>query len=541
MEGRRRKKKPLSRLAKAFLSYALIAALALPPQAAWATIPEGTMDEDGALAIGVDSSAGHMCTSVGSNALAGLQSSTFGYQANAEGTYSSAFGYQANTYATNSVALGANSVASEAYTVSVGGNGTTRRIVNVAEGTADTDAATVGQLASLGSEVARIVRGQGLTYDGKSFTGAAVNIGGKDYETIEAALNALYDGTAGSTGGAVGGDEIVINPNNDAVTIAEGGNIQITQDAEDTSKFTIGVSPTPTFTAVYAGRADIGGITVGSDGINMGDKKITGLAEGEITAGSTDAVTGGQLYGLGESVIDALGGSSKFVDGKVTVGIEVGGTAYASVQEALNAVNTGGGTAAANAVQYDDDSKTSVTLNKSGDAVKLTNIADGSIAPGSTDAVTGGQLWNAYKRMDDLNESINIVGAHAAALSGLHPIQYNPYEPTTLSAAVGTYRDEYAVAVGVFHYVRSNVLFNLGASICSDGDVMGRAGVSLAVGKGGRKKPELARDMVGMQQQMIAMQAMLEELKEENAKNKETIKKNEETIKELKEALGKKK
>ena len=552
MEGRRRKKKPLSRLAKTFLSYALIAALALPPQAAWATIPEGTMDEDGALAIGVDSSAGHMCTSVGSNALAGLQSSTFGYQANAEGTYSStfgyqanaegtyssAFGYQANAYATNSVALGANSVASEAYTVSVGGNGTTRRIVNVAEGTADTDAATVGQLARLGSEVARIVGGQGLTYDGKSFTGALFNIGGTDYYTIEKALNELYDGTAGSAGGAVGGDEIVIDPGNGAVTIAGGKNIKI---SEMKGRYVIGVSESPIFTAVSAGRADIGGITVGSDGINMGGKKITGLADGSIAPGSTDAVTGGQLYGLGESVIDALGGSSKFVDGKVRAGIEVGGTAYASVQEALNAVNTGGGTAAANAVQYDDDSKTSVTLNKSGDAVKLTNIADGSIAPGSTDAVTGGQLWNAYKRMDDLNESINIVGAHAAALSGLHPIQYNPYEPTTLSAAVGTYRDEYAVAVGVFHYVRSNVLFNLGASICSDGDVMGRAGVSLAVGKGGRKKPELARDMVGMQQQMIAMQAMLEELKEENAKNKETIKKNEETIKELKEALGKKK
>ena len=629
MEGRRRKKKPLSRLAKTFLSYALIAALALPPQAAWATIPEGTMDEDGALAIGVDSSAGHMCTSVGSNALAGLQSSTFGYQANAEGTYSSAFGYQANAYATNSVALVANSVASEAYTVSVGGNGTTRRIVNVAEGTADTDAATVGQLASLGSEVARIVGGQGLTYDGKSFTGALFNIGGKDYYTIERALNELYNGTAGSTGGAVGGDEIVIDPGNGAVTIAGGKNIKI---SEMKGQYVIDVSESPTFSAVYAGRADIGGITVGSDGINMGDKKITGLAEGELGANSTDAVTGGQLYGLGESVSKALGGTSAFADGKVTVGIEVGGTAYASVQEALNAVNTGGGTAAANAVQYDDDSKTSVTLNKSGDAVKLTNIADGkddldavnkrqldavqgqvdvhkttlekhettlnehtvmienheeqfttlqtvlgdtysspsfssitvgniysdgtninmgggtitgladgSIAPGSTDAVTGGQLWNAYKRMDDLNESINIVGAHAAALSGLHPIQYNPYEPTTLSAAVGTYRDEYAVAVGVFHYVRSNVLFNLGASICSDGDVMGRAGVSLAVGKGGRKKPELARDMVGMQQQMIAMQAMLEELKEENAKNKETIKKNEETIKELKEALGKKK
>lgn len=634
MEGRR-KKKPLSRLAKAFLSYALIAALALPPQAAWAEITEGIASGEGAIAIGEGSGAyAEGSIAIGRNAVA-----------ETDGEYALAVGYSAKASGKNSVAIGYNSVASEADTVSVGSSTQQRRIVNVADGTVaegSTDAVTGGQLYSLGSAVARIVRGQGFTYDGKSFTGAVVNIGGTDYYTIEAALNALYDGTAGSTGGAVG-EKIVIDPSNGEVIIARGGNIQITQDAEDDNKFTIGVSENPTFSAVNADNAKIGGITVGSGGINMGGKKITGLAEGELGANSTDAVTGGQLYttneniktvsdSLGESVSKALGGTSAFADGKVTVGIEVGGTTYASVQEALNAVNTGGGTAAANAVQYDDDSKTSVTLNKSGDAVKLTNIADGkddldavnkrqldavqgqvdvhkttlekhettlnehtvmienheeqfttlqtvlgdtysspsfssitvgniysdgtninmgggtitgladgSIAPGSTDAVTGGQLWNAYKRMDDLNESINIVGAHAAALSGLHPIQYNPYEPTTLSAAVGTYRDEYAVAVGVFHYVRSNVLFNLGASICSDGDVMGRAGVSLAVGKGGRKKPELARDMVGMQQQMIAMQAMLEELKEENAKNKETIKKNEETIKELKEALGKKK
>ena len=686
MEGRRRKKKPLSRLAKTFLSYALIAALALPTQAAWAdgqSLADGDAAGDGSLAVGECSGAyAEGSIAIGRNAVA-----------ETDGEYALAVGYSANASGKNSVAIGYNSVASEANTVSVGGNGTTRRIVNVAEGTADTDAATVGQLASLGSQVAGIV-GTNIAYNGDSFTGA-INIGGTVYNTIEAALNALYDGTAGSTGGAVAGDKIVIDPSNGAVTIARGGNIQITQDAEGDNKFTIGVIPTPTFTAVYTGS-----VSMSSDGIKLGGKKITGLADGSIAPGSTDAVTGGQLYGLGESVSKALVGyGSAFADGEVKAEFTVGGQTYDSVQEALNAVNTGGGTAAANAVQYDGGDKTSVTLNKGGDAVKLTNIADGSIAPGSTDAVTGGQLhatneeiegirdaiatgdydiftgkslavkyddtdkasvtlgdpaaataraanegvelkniadgtddldavnkrqldavkgqvdvhkttlekhettlktvlgdtysspsfssitvgniysdgtninmgggtitgladgsiapgstdavtggqlWNAYKRMDDLNmddlnESINIVGAHAAALSGLHPIQYNPYEPTTLSAAVGTYRDEYAVAVGVFHYVRSNVLFNLGASICSDGDVMGRAGVSLAVGKGGRKKPELARDMVGMQQQMIAMQAMLEELKEENAKNKETIKKNEETIKELKEALGKKK
>ena len=130
---------------------------------------------------------------------------------------------------------------------------------------------------------------------------------------------------------------------------------------------------------------------------------------------------------------------------------------------------------------------------------------------------------NIYREMDNLREDINIVGAHAAALSGLHPIQYDPDMPTTLSAAVGTYRDEYAVAVGVFHYARENVMFNLGASICSDGDLMGRAGVSLAVGKGGEKSKKRAKDAASMQKRMDEMEAMLTKLMEENEQNKQTI------------------
>lgn len=147
---------------------------------------------------------------------------------------------------------------------------------------------------------------------------------------------------------------------------------------------------------------------------------------------------------------------------------------------------------------------------------RLSGIADGGIYRGSTDAVTGNQLWDAYQRMDDLQEGINIVGAHAAALSGLHPIDYNPFEPTTLSAAVGTYRDEYAVAVGVFHYMRENVLFNLGASLCSDGDVMGRAGISFTVGKSGKKEQPAPKDMREVQAQLAEVQQALAELKAEN-------------------------
>ena len=152
-------------------------------------------------------------------------------------------------------------------------------------------------------------------------------------------------------------------------------------------------------------------------------------------------------------------------------------------------------------------------------------LADGGVYRGSSGAVTGNQLWQASQRMDDLQESINIVGAHAAALSGLAPVPYNPYQPTTLSAAIGTYRDEYAVAVGVYHYVRDDVMFNLGASICSDGDLMGRAGISFAVGKKDKDKPALAQNMNDVQKQLMEVQYALQELKDENAALKKQLRK----------------
>ncbi|MCD7856815.1 MAG: hypothetical protein LUG55_03275, partial [Clostridiales bacterium] len=81
----------------------------------------------------------------------------------------------------------------------------------------------------------------------------------------------------------------------------------------------------------------------------------------------------------------------------------------------------------------------------------ITGLANGGIYQGSTDAVTGDQLWNAYRRIDTIDERVQVVGAHAAALSALHPVPYTPYEPTTFSTGFGMYRNEQSVAVGVFH------------------------------------------------------------------------------------------
>ena len=353
-------------------------------------------------------------------------------------------------------------------------NGLTQ-IANVANGVAETDAVNVGQLnsgvkaglASLGSQVAGIV-GTTIGYDGESFSGV-INIGGSDYKTIESALNALYNGTAGSTGGAVGGDEIVIDPSNGAVTIAEGGNIQITQDAADSNKFTIGVSPTPTFTAVYADSANIGGITVGSGGINLGgNKKITGLADGYA---DTDAVNVKQLRSLGASVKHTLGsevarvigGGLSYSGDTFSGGVTVGGTTFTTVQDALNALynNTGGGSgtqnpdggeividpsdpakkvtiAAGDNIQISEDADTEgkyivgvsespifsavtadnatiggMVFNGKGiamDGKTITGLADGLVAMNSTEAVTGGQLYAAKAEIgDDITEINNNI------------------------------------------------------------------------------------------------------------------------------------
>ena len=380
----------------------------------------------------------------------------------------------------------------------------------------------------------------------------------------------------GKIGGGAGG----------SFTLTGDGNISVTSSGSD---YTIGMSAEPTFTNVTLSNAD------------------------GITDTSNSAVTGAQLYNLGDSIADILGGGFTMgTDGRLTAtaGSYFDGTTVAQeIDEARNTGGSGGtGTGGSSSwtlevngeaqtvgdggkVSLADSDSVNITnangsyqfnvnknltleslnvagkvdISSSGIAMggtdinmgggRITGLADGGVYQGSSDAVTGNQLWDAYQRIGmidgELRERINVVGAHAAALSGLHPIQYNPYEPTTLSAAIGTYRDEYAVAVGVFHYVRENLMFNVGASLCSDGDLMGRAGVSLAVGKSTKRKPELARDMVGMQRQMYVMQAKLErleeenkqseaaeaKLREENAQNREIIKKNAEIMKQNAELI----
>ena len=78
---------------------------------------------------------------------------------------------------------------------------------------------------------------------------------------------------------------------------------------------------------------------------------------------------------------------------------------------------------------------------------------------------------------------MNRMGAQAAAMAGLRHLQYDPLEPTTIMAGIGTYKGEGALALGIAHYKNESTLFHAGASIGSRGEeLMANAGVSWKFG-----------------------------------------------------------
>ena len=127
---------------------------------------------------------------------------------------------------------------------------------------------------------------------------------------------------------------------------------------------------------------------------------------------------------------------------------------------------------------------------KTGEPVMKSGISAGgqvmkNVAPGveDTDAVNVSQLKGVSNMVVNINGRMNRLGAQAAAMAGLRHLQYDPLEPTTIMAGIGTYKGEAALALGIAHYKNESTLFHAGASIGSHGDeLMANAGVSWKFG-----------------------------------------------------------
>ncbi|MBQ4491585.1 MAG: hypothetical protein II965_10140, partial [Pyramidobacter sp.] len=255
--------------------------------------------------------------------------------------------------------------------------------------------------------------------------------------------------------------------------------------AEKTVKFTIKENP------VFAGTVKATG------GFDAGGKKVTNVAAGDVSSDSTDAVNGSQLFNTADSVAQTLGGGADGKNGKVT-GFKVTMKAdasntsgnpknYETVADALNATDstlynmtqhfttrqlsvegdaTVGGTFTARGPAHFHDT---VYMHNN----KITGLAPGEIGPDSTDAVNGSQLYAMGQRIDNrvgdmyntLNNDIREVGSRAAALAGLHAPMYRPERRTGFNAALGFYRGDTTLAMGLTHYFSEDSMISAAATV----------------------------------------------------------------------------
>lgn len=405
-------------------------------------------------------------------------------------------GYNANASVDDGVALGSGSIASvdagvfgwdpstkaasttdssiwksswAAVSVGDAANKFTRQITNVAAGLNDTDAVNVAQLKAAmdnaGSKIS-LVAGDGIKIEGKdgTYTISANITGGKT-----ATDTTKVDGKTGTSGDSGSTDK----GNTD--TSGNGKQLVVTTDTNPT-KFAADEG-----TAAEVKPSET--LTINGDKTNIATK-VDGNA---ISVKLNDDI------------------SVKTVNATDSIGIK------------------------------DGPSMTKDGIDAAGK--KITHVAAGTEA---TDAVNYGQLKDVESKVDSnsqaitnlnghvnrLDNRINKVGAGAAALAGLHPLDFDPADKWNFAVGYGNYRNANSVAVGAFYRPNENTMFSVGTNF-GNGENMVNAGVSFKLGQGssyaGVSKAELAEEN--------------QKLKANDAAQDQKIQKQEQEIQELKKAL----
>lgn len=299
--------------------------------------------------------------------------------------------------------------------------------------------------------------------------------------------------------------------------------------------------------------AKLGKVTVAADG------KISGVAAGAVTADSTDAVNGSQLH----AVATEAGKHSKVVSGN-NINVEetdVDGQKFykvnmnkdimlgdltgknVSISGTNGTIETTGYIATKDRVYADKGAKLAdidvtgnkisngassivldgsnvkvndkVTIDQNG---KVTGVADGDVKENSKDAVNGSQLYktnqevvNNTNRINQLGSRVNKVGAGAAALAALHPMDFDPDDKLTFSAGYGNYGGENAAAIGAYYRPDEKVMFSIGGTV-GNGENMVNAGVSFSLDRTNHvsnSRTAMAREILDLRAEVTELKAMV--------------------------------
>ncbi|EDI7684016.1 trimeric autotransporter adhesin SadA [Salmonella enterica] len=361
------------------------------------------------MAMGVyANSSGAKSVALGYKSVAsGATSSALGYQATASGDDSAAFGNGAKAIGTNSVALGSGSIAQEDNSVAVGNSTTQRQITYVAKGdinSTSTDAVTGAQIYSLSQSVADRLGG-----------GASVNSDG----TVNAPLYEVGTGIYNNVGSA-------LSALNTSITNTEASVAGLAEDA------LLWDDSTSAFSASHTGNAS----------------KITNLTAGTLAADSTDAVNGSQLFDTNEKVdkntadiatnTDSINQNTADITAN-TDSINQNTTDIATNTTSINSLSDSVTTLTDDALLWDATSG-AFSANHNGSDSKITNLAAGTLASDSTDAVNGSQL---FATNENVSQNTTDIAANTTSINqNTTDIATNTTSINNLNNSVTTLTDD---------------------------------------------------------------------------------------------------
>ena len=457
--------------------------------------------------------------------------------------------------------------------VSLTGNGLdngNNKIVNVADGTNDTDAVNVRQLEaktkastteltanggeSAGSTTGNIVLTKKTAADGHIIYDNKLN----DKVTLgtDPTKAVTVDGTNGTIKAGKDGNAVAINGTDGTIKAGDGTNA-VAIDGKNGS--------------VKAGDkialdGKDGKATIGTVGIDGKDGVISGLAnktwdpnnitpgraatEDQVKSAVADAGWDAAVGTEGSGVNSTPSATAEKVKPNETLTFKAGNNMMVSqngksISYAVNpeltdmksatfkdaagnttVTNGNGMTITPGGTNPNNPNAGPVSLTK--DGLNNGNNQLKGIAPGTddTDAVNVGQLKASNAKIGDaigqVAGEVQRVGAHAAAMAALKPIQYDSLEPTQVMAGIGNYRGETAAALGLAHYTNEDTMFNVGVSLGANRNMV-NAGVTHKFGSSPEKKNIPDRYKAGPISSVYVMQDEVSSLKKENSEQKTVI------------------
>ena len=278
--------------------------------------------------------------------------------------------------------------------------------------------------------------------------------------------------------------------------------------------------------------------TVGSTALTF--KGDTNPAQSMTLQGNTFAITGDTMI--------------KTTTNTNGIGLSLD-TSKVNIAYAANGLN-GQTTSLASGLNFTDGDHTKATVAASGvvkyDAKTSTiSVANGHATSSGNDLATADNVADAINQMTQNNAGNTTqlrqeiskvatetqrVGAHAAAMAALKPIQYDPLAPTQIMAGVGNYRGESAAALGIAHYTNDNTMFNVGVSVGGNHNMI-NAGVTHKFGISAEKKNIPDRYKAGPISSIYVMQDEMTQLRSENEAYKAKLDKQQSEIDALKAAV----